>query len=107
MNHTTQNRSNFFCSPKAYMCVVKHSPIVCHIPKILSRWYRSIDAEPGFTQEDLNWLRLKSSSQTQKKLCSLVTDIHGYVDFGSTIHVEAHNMANEALVCILVAINDR
>ncbi|KAB0790173.1 hypothetical protein PPYR_15710, partial [Photinus pyralis] len=79
------------------------------------------DAKPGFTTEAFNFLKLKVAKSNKKEIvCSLVFDemsirqhvefcngkYFGYVDFGSQLEGDNMEMAKEALVFMIVCINE-
>ncbi|KAF0747162.1 Uncharacterized protein FWK35_00018696 [Aphis craccivora] len=79
------------------------------------------DASPGFTKESLDMLSLKSKNIDHSIYCALVlgemairkhiewdgSSYHGYVNFGTDLDSDKLNIANEYLVFMLVAINER
>lgn len=89
-------------------------------PKTLAKWYSSINGKPGFTVEAFNFLKLKVKNSNKTLLCSLVfdeiairkhleytgTEYHGYVDYGSALHGDCMELATEALVFMIVCINE-
>lgn len=108
-----------FYSPKAYNFVRDQcNRSLPHLATI-SRWYRSVDGSPGFTQEALNALISRSKNSSSPILCNLVMDemhIHkqiewtglkltGYVDLGTDIDSDSLPEAREVLVFMLVGIN--
>ena len=86
----------------------------------MAKWYTSIDAQPGFTAEAVNFLKVKVQNSDKKLICSLVFDeiairkhleydgrkYYGYVDYGSALHGNSMVFATEALVFMLVCINE-
>lgn len=111
-----------FYSPKAYMYVREKFNNTLPHPSTISKWYRSINGSPGFTQEALNALSLKVLEAKEKNaqvLCNIVVDeisireqvewdgkkFHGYIDIGSKLNSDMVPKAKEALVIMLVAIN--
>ncbi|VEN44792.1 unnamed protein product [Callosobruchus maculatus] len=111
-----------FYSPRAYNFV--RSTFNKSLPHLstLSKWYRSVDGSPGFTQESLLALKLKNEyalSQNKSVYCNLVLDemsirrqvewtgskFSGYIDIGSKIDSDILPEAKEALVFMLVCIN--
>lgn len=84
-------------------------------PRTLAKWYTSVNAKPGFTQEAFNLLKKKEI------LCSLVfdkmairqhiefdgNDYHGYVNIGCNAQNDSVEIASEALVFMVVGINQR
>lgn len=43
-------------------------------PNTLFRWYKNVNAEPGFTEEAFSRLRDKAKASSNPFLCSLVVD---------------------------------
>lgn len=109
---------NFF-SPRAYCFVRDYFNKILPHPKTLSKWYSSISGQPGFTTEALNMLRLKAESSETPIFCSLVMDeiairkhiewdgkcFHGYVNFGNDLQDPTSEEASQALVFMVVALN--
>lgn len=63
-----------FYSPKAYNYIRnKYSSCLPH-PRTLRKWYKNIDADPGFTEESFVALKLEAAQSEHKLLCSLVMD---------------------------------
>lgn len=110
---------NFF-SPKAYNYV--RDRFLCSLPhpKTLSKWYSTIDGSPGFCSEALSMLRLKVKKSIKPVVCSLVFDemairehlewdgkkYCGLVDFGGVVDDMQVGNATQALVFMLVCINE-
>lgn len=112
-----------FYSPKAYNYVRETFNKSLPHPRTISQWYKSIDGSPGFTQEALVALKLKVTEAKQlgkEILCNLVIDemairkliewtgkkFTGYVDVGTNLDGDCLPEAREALVFLLVALND-
>lgn len=114
-----------FYSPSAYKYLRSQLGNILPHVKTLARWYSTIDGAPGFTKEALNMLSLKAKicaemTPPKKILCSLVFDemaikqqkeydgssYHGYVDVGAEIDYSDKEEAKEALVFMVVAVND-
>jgi hypothetical protein len=110
-----------FHSGKAYDFVHKEFNIILPHPRTLSKWYTKTDASPGFTNESLDTLTFKCKNTDNTIYCILVLDemairkhvewddsnYHGYVNFGAELDSDQLDIANECLVFILVAINER
>lgn len=108
-----------FYSPAAYNYVRRTFNTCLPHTRTLSRWYQSINGEPGFTSEAFNALRLKASAENHAILCSLIMDemsirqqgewvssqdrCYGYVDMGTG--AKDNTLAKEALVFLLNCIN--
>lgn len=114
-----------YYSPNAYRFVRAQLGNCLPHERTLGKWYSSVNGEPGFTQEAVNVLSLKvrqtaEIDKNKKIICSLVFDemavrqqieydgsrYHGYVDMGACIDFSDKEEAKEALVFMLVAIND-
>ena len=89
---------------------------------VIRGWYKSIDGEPGFTEEAFTALKSKveeAKTQDQVVLCSLMIDemaikkhiewdgkrFLGYVDIGANIDDDSTPVASEALVFMVVVLN--
>lgn len=89
-------------------------------PKTLASWYSVIDGSPGFTNEAFQILRSKNEINKHHIICSLVFDeitvrqgiefdgnrYFGYVNLGVECSDVEKELAKEALVFMVVAIND-
>lgn len=112
-----------FYSAKAYNYVRDTFNKSLPHPRTLSRWYQSVDGSPGFTKEAFNALKFRAEESAKKGrtiFCNLVMDemairklvewtgkkYTGFVDFGYNIGADNRQEAKEALVFLLVAIND-
>lgn len=110
-----------FHSCKAYDFVRKEFDTILPHPRTLSKWYTNTEASPGFTKESLDTLTLKCKNTDHTIYCALVLDemairqhiewdgsnYHGYVNFGIDVDSDQLDIANECLVFMLVAINER
>lgn len=109
-----------FYTPKAYQYVRKKFQTCLPHPRTIRKWYQSIDAQPGFTKESLEAIKLKTANSKHKLVCNLVMDemairqkvewdgkgMHGYVDIcKSGPESDSLPIAKEALVFLLTAIN--
>lgn len=108
-----------FYSPVAYNYVRKTFNVCLPHTRTLSRWYESIDGEPGFTSESFKALQLKASSEKHRIICSLIIDemsirqheewvsqkdkCYGYVDMGTGS--KEVTLAKDALVFLLNCVN--
>lgn len=114
-----------YYSPAAYKYVRECYNKALPHPRIICRWYSTVNAEPGFTTEAFAALKKKSQSNTNSNkpvLCSLVFDeiairrqklFHnnqklGAVNFGAgpMQGEEDETVATQALVFMLVALNE-
>ena len=111
-----------FYSPKAYNYVrEKFNKNLPH-PDSIRKWYKTVNGEPGISQEALGCLRnMVESYKRQHKtlLCNLVMDemsirkhiewtgqkFTGYVSTGVNLDTDQVPEAKEALVYMLVALN--
>lgn len=109
-----------FYSPKAYEFVrEKFNKSLPH-SKTISKWYQTIDGEPGFTVESLRAIKTKvEESPTQQIFVNLVFDeMHlmqkvewvngvgkGFINIGSKLKSDAIPEATQALVFMIVALN--
>lgn len=90
-----------FYSPRAYLYVRKSFAKKLPAPRTIRKWYESVDADPGITQEALNALTVKiedskkngidlrfcisideMSIRKQVEYSSSKKKYYGYVDFG-------------------------
>lgn len=110
-----------FYSPKAYSYILdKFNNSLPH-PKTLSKWYRSVNGAPGFTEKALTILKIKTeeaSNKNYKLLCNLVIDemsirkqveftgkiCTGYITTGANVEGDSVE-AKEAFVIMLVCLN--
>ncbi|KAF9419514.1 hypothetical protein HW555_004014 [Spodoptera exigua] len=111
-----------FLSPKAYEHVRNSFNTVLPHPKTLSRWYKSVDCQPGFTTESLETIKVRCKLAKKKLYASLSIDemairkhvqwdgtkCHGYVDFGAAIDSPSDDspLATEVLVFMVTCINE-
>lgn len=109
-----------FFSPKAYQYVRNQFNTVLPHPRTLGKWYSSIDAEPGFTNEALKSLTLKVTNSNHPIYCSLMLDemairqhlefsgskYYGRVDIGNGLDNENLVLAKDCLVFMVVSINE-
>lgn len=108
-----------FYSNKAYHFVRKSFKNVLPHPKIISKWYKVVNGDPGFTQEVFQCIQEKAKNETI--ICNIVLDemsirekiewdgtkMHGFVDIGSNIDTENDNSVHSknALVFMAVGVN--
>lgn len=90
-------------------------------PITISRWYKTIDGSPGWSQEAINTLKNKvaQAGKQHKLFCNLVLDemairkriewdgkkFYGYVDIGTNFQSDSLAEAKQALVFMVVCIN--
>lgn len=109
-----------FFSPRAYNFIRNEFNSVLPHTRTLSKWYATVDAEPGICNESLNILKLKCQNTYKKIYCALIMDEvairkqlefdgtrhHGYIDFGLGLNGDTVEMASECFVFLIVAINE-
>ena len=112
-----------FYSTKAYNYVRKCFKLALPHPSTLRQWYSGLNCQPGFTEEAFRALsvRVKEATSSGKQvICSLMLDemairkqiewngekFVGYVDIGTDIDDDSAPVATEALVFMVVALND-
>ncbi|KAE9522758.1 hypothetical protein AGLY_016867, partial [Aphis glycines] len=75
---------------------------------LISNLYTNTEATPGFTKESLDTLTLKCKNTDHTINCALdSSNYHGYVNFGIDLDSDQLDIANECLVFMLLAINER
>lgn len=111
-----------FYSTKAYNYVRETFDCALPHPSTITKWYSSVNGEPGFTGEAMNAIRVKAheAKKNQKELlCSLVVDemairkhvewdgrkFRGYVDIGTEMDDDSTDVATEALVFMVVSLD--
>lgn len=112
-----------FYSAKAYAYVrAKFNNSLPH-PATITKWLQSIDGSPGFTTEALQALTIKvqqAKEMNKTVVCNLVMDeiairkqiewtgkkFTGYIDLGTNLDADNLPEAKEALVFMVVAVND-
>ncbi|CAI6370914.1 unnamed protein product [Macrosiphum euphorbiae] len=108
-----------FYSNKAYNFVRKSFKNVLPHPKTISKWYKVVNGDPGFTQEAFQCIHEKAKNETV--ICNIVLDemsirekiewdgtkMHGFVDMGTNIDTVNDNSvhAKNALVFMAVGVN--
>ena len=111
-----------FYSTKAYSYVRKSFNLgLPHVSVILS-WYRSMNGEPGFTEDALTALKAKvlaAKRDNQEVVCAVMLDemsirkhvewdgkqFRGFVDLGTGINDDSLPEATDALVFMAVSVN--
>ncbi|XP_029348598.1 uncharacterized protein LOC107882805 [Acyrthosiphon pisum] len=108
-----------FYSTKAYQYVRKSFNNVLPHPRSISRWYKVVNGDPGFTDEAFKCIENKAKNETV--ICNIVLDemsireqtdwdgtkMHGFVDMGTNVETEDDNAvhAKNAFVFMAVGIN--
>lgn len=111
-----------FLSPKAYEHVRSSFNTVLPHPKTLSRWYKVVDCQPGFTTESFDTIKLRCTLSPKTLYAALSIDemairkhlqwdgakCHGYVDFGAGVESQSDDvpLATEALVFLITCVNE-
>jgi len=109
-----------FYSAKAYNIVRETFDMCWPHPKSLSKWYRSVNGNPGFSAEALEAVTKRSES-LGAVLCAVVVDemairrqvewdgnsYVGFVDIGADVDDDSLPVAKEALVFMAVSVNER
>ena len=104
-----------FFSCKAYSYVRKQFNIVLLHPRTLSKWYSSVNANPGFKM-----LSLKAQNSSDPVICSIMldemairqhiyydgTNYYGHIDLGNGINNDSWAAAKECLVIMIVSVNE-
>lgn len=108
-----------FYSPRSYNFVRQTFNSILPHPATISRWYKKVNAEPGFTTESFKLLEELSKKKTQKTYVNLSLDemsirkeqvwdgskFQGHVDTGSEVQDDSIPLASLALVMFVTAIN--
>ena len=109
-----------FYSVKAYNFVRNTFNSALPHPKTISRWYKNVNGEAGFTLEVFQLLKKKVEHANRTIICSLVIDemairqhvefdgvrYYGFVDYGIQLETDSNPVAKEALVFMLVGVNE-
>ncbi|CAI6358369.1 unnamed protein product [Macrosiphum euphorbiae] len=109
-----------FFSCKTYNYVRKQFNTVLPHPRTLSKWYSSVNANPGFTEESFKILSLKSQNTSDPVICSLMldemairqhidydgTNYYEHIDLGNGINNDSWTAAKECLVIMIVSVNE-
>lgn len=109
-----------FYSPAAYKYIRKMFETCLPHPNTLCNWYRSINAEPGFTGEAFD--RLKEKSRTAKKeiIGAIIADemsirqqkiwtgkrYEGLIDMGLGNIDDTNDIASQVYIIMLVGVNE-
>lgn len=108
-----------YYSPRAYEYVRSQFDFCLPHVKTISRWYNSIDGNPGISSEALHSIKQRVNNTPYKLLGALVFDemnirqhveydgtkFSGYVDMGNNIASTDTTLATHALVFLLVCLN--
>lgn len=109
-----------FFSAKAYSYVRQQFDTILPHSRTLSKWYRNVNAEPGFTEESLKMLTLKVNNSPHPILLALSMDemairqhlefdgtkYYGRVDMGNYMDNDSLNTAKQCLVFMAVSVNE-
>jgi hypothetical protein len=112
-----------FYSAKAYEFVRKTFDIALPSQSQIRRWYGKVAADPGFTKPAFNALKVKvedAKKNGKEVICSLMLDemaikkniwwdgkkYHGYVDLGNGVVDDTLPPAKDALVFMVVSLNE-
>ena len=108
-----------FYSPAAYRYVRKVFETCLPHPRTVEKWYFSVDASPGFTEPVFKALEAKAAASSKPLVCSLLMDemairqqldytgqFMGYIDMGTETDDDSLPLAKEALVFMIVGLND-
>ena len=110
-----------FYSAKAYNFVRETFDLALPHPKTLSKWYRAVDGNAGFSEQALRALQAHSDALGHRLRCALVMDemairrqvewdgksYVGFIDMGTNVDDDCLPVAKEALVFLAVSITDR
>lgn len=111
-----------FLSPKAYRFVRKTYNDCLPHPRTLTKWYQTVDAEPGFTTEAFKTLKIKAQNSPRPMICTLVIDemairkglywdnsskkFYGRINTGIMEESDSTEEASECFVMLLTSINE-
>lgn len=109
-----------YYSPRAYQYVRKSFDTCLPHPKTITSWYKSISGAPGFTEESFVAIKQMVKNSSEAVVCALLLDevsirqhlefdgskITGYEDMGSGLDGDDRPVAKDALVFMLVSINN-
>lgn len=113
-----------YYSPRAYNFVREKLDKCLPHAKTLSKWYRSVNGEPGINSESLQVIKRQVDNSSCQLVGALMFDemginyqkpeyvlgsIVGYVDFGKDFESERSEsfLAKEALVFCVICINQK
>jgi len=89
-----------FFSCKDYNYVRKQFNTVLPHPRTHSKWFSSVNSNPGFTEESLKMLSLKAQNSINPIICALMLDemaIRQHIDYDGTNyygHIDLGNGIN-------------
>ena len=109
-----------FYSPHAYRYIRKVFNTCLPHPRTIEKWYSSVDGQPGFTDSVFQAIRARASASDKPLVCALIfdemairqevqwdgTQYRGYIDMGTETNDDSLPMAKEAMVFMIVALND-
>lgn len=109
-----------FFSSKAYEYVRKEFNTILPHSRTLCKWYSHVNASPGFTEEALKTLTIKTKNSKHPIYCALLMDemairqhleydgetYHGRVDLGNGLSSDSLEVAKECFVFMLVGVNE-
>ncbi|EFN70574.1 THAP domain-containing protein 9, partial [Camponotus floridanus] len=109
-----------YYSPRAYSFVRETFNSCLPHPKTLYKWYCSVNGEPGFNKEALAFIKERVSKTDRSLFGALIMDemairqqvefdgqkFCGKCDMGDNIASEEHSIAKEALVFLVVGVNE-
>jgi len=112
-----------FYSPHAYRYIRKIFNTCLPHPRTIQRWFESVDGKPGYTAEAFQAFEVcatAAGASGKPLICVLMMDkvairqqiewdrhiYHGYVDVGAETDDDSLPIAKEALVFMIVGIND-
>lgn len=110
-----------YYSPRAYNYVRKKLNKCLPHAKTLSKWYTSVNCEPGINSESLTLIKQRVKNSAYKLIGTLMFDemairqqleyvsgtICGHVDFGNSIETDGTLLAKEVLVFCVVCLNEK
>lgn len=105
-----------YYSPKAYTYVRNHFNLCLPHPKSISKWFKSINGNPGFMEEGLRSISERVKVIDYPLVGTLIfyemsirhveyEKYSGYVDFGCEIINDSTNIAKDALVFLFGCMN--
>lgn len=110
-----------YLSPKAYSFVREELKLILPHPNTISKWYRALNCNPGFTQEAFDAIKERVKQNDGKHLYTALSmdemairkivewDGHlyfGYANIGCDIDADDAPLAKEALTFMITAVND-
>lgn len=109
-----------FFSSKAYEYVRKEFNTVLPHTRTLCKWYSHVNADPGFADEALKTLSLKTKNSKHPIICAFLMDemairqhleydgqtYHGRVDLVNGLNSDSLEIAKECFVFMVVSVNE-